>query len=172
MRGALILALFAAPAFADDFSTRIAEYMKLREKAAASVPRLKPTPSAEQIMSREKALGAKIAELRPNPQQGSIFTPKAAADIRALIAAVMKGSEGTAIRQSLARSAPVKLDLIRVNGPYPTGVPLQTTPPTLLRALPPLPRNIQYRVVNHGLVLYDEEANLIVDFLPDAFSTQ
>jgi hypothetical protein len=54
-----------------------------------------------------------------------------------------------------------------VNQPYPSGIPLQTTPPSLLLNLPNLPKGYEYRFVGHNLVLFDVEANLIVDLIPD-----
>jgi hypothetical protein len=62
----------------------------------------------------------------------------------------------------------VKLKELRVNQQYPKGIPLQTTPPSLLLNLPKLPKGLSYRVVDNTLFLLDEEANLIVDFIPNA----
>ena len=69
--------------------------------------------------------------------------------------------------ESLRRSEPVRIPL-RVNDTYPEKLPLQTTPPTLLLNLPKLPEELDYRVVGNNLVLRDVEANLIVDFIPQA----
>ena len=41
-------------------------------------------------------------------------------------------------------------------------------PIALLERLPLLPRPIQYRLVDHALVLWDGDADLIIDVLPDA----
>jgi hypothetical protein len=57
---------------------------------------------------------------------------------------------------------------LKVNRSYPVEVPLQTTPPSLLQNLPKLPPELEYRVVGKALVLRDVNANLIVDFLPNA----
>ena len=61
---------------------------------------------------------------------------------------------------------PVQVD---VNGDYPAGGPVATMRPTLLMALPPLPPELQYRFINMALILWDVQANLIVDFVPDIF---
>jgi len=83
----------------------------------------------------------------------------------------MQGSDKTHVEQSLKRAAePVQKRPLRVNSVYPPGLPLQSTPPTLLLNLPRLPKELDYRVVGHDLVLRDTEANLIIDFLPDAVS--
>ena len=57
---------------------------------------------------------------------------------------------------------------LKVNSRYPPGVPLQSTPPTLLLNLPRLPHELQYRLVGHYLVLYDVAADMIVDFIAGA----
>jgi hypothetical protein len=41
-------------------------------------------------------------------------------------------------------------------------------PFVLLAALPALPTGIYYRLIDHDLLLWDVDANLIVDVLPDA----
>ena len=48
-------------------------------------------------------------------------------------------------------------------------MPLQSTPPSLLLNLPVLPKGIEYRVVDHALLLRDTEANIVVDYIPDVF---
>ena len=54
----------------------------------------------------------------------------------------------------------------RVYDPYPDWA-TQEMPAQLLQALPPTPRDIEYRLIDHDLVLLDIHANLIVDVLPD-----
>jgi hypothetical protein len=57
---------------------------------------------------------------------------------------------------------------LHVNQVYPQGIPLQSTPPTLLLNLPTLPKELEYRIVGRNLVLHDIVPNIIVDFIPDA----
>ena len=60
----------------------------------------------------------------------------------------------------------------RVNQLYPTTYPLATFPPALLPLLPPLPEEVEYRIVRDNLVLRDIEANVILDFIPRAVPWQ
>jgi hypothetical protein len=113
-------------------------------------------------------LAHRIRELRSGGLQGYIFTAEIAAEFRKLIGMAMQGRGETHIRKSLRRAAPVHLENLRVNWRYPKGVPLQSTPPTLLLNLPKLPQDVEYRLVGRSLALRDVEANLIVDFMPDA----
>jgi len=57
---------------------------------------------------------------------------------------------------------------LQVNATYPATEPLQTLPPNLLANLPQLPEDVEYRVVGRDLVLRDVDANIIVDFIPNA----
>jgi hypothetical protein len=47
-------------------------------------------------------------------------------------------------------------------------LPLQSTPPSLLANFPELPKEVEYRIVGHNLILRDVDANLIIDFLTNA----
>ena len=42
-------------------------------------------------------------------------------------------------------------------------------PIVLLWALPALVNTVEYRIVNHDLVLWAIHANLVVDYIPNAF---
>jgi hypothetical protein len=53
-----------------------------------------------------------------------------------------------------------------VNATYPEGNPLPTVPATILQALPTLPPDVEYRIVDRNLILRDVDANIIVDFIP------
>ncbi len=154
-------------ALVKDFEDRIAAYMKLRDKAARDLPRLKPTPNASKISRHERELADRIRQERPSAAQGDIFTPEIGAEFRRLIRATMEGPEGARIKSSLNHAEPVAITL-RVGDAYPHDVPLQSTPPSLLLNLPKLPRDLGYRIVGRALVLRDSRANLVVDFLPAA----
>jgi hypothetical protein len=149
-----------------DFEARVADYVKLRKKVRGDAV-LKPTTSPEVILQRQTELAKKIREGRPDAAQGAIFTPPVAAEFRRLIGLTMQGPEAHRIRKSLRDAEPTRAP-IQVNGQYPSYLPLQSTPPTLLLNLPPLPPELDYRIVGRDLVLRDTEANLIVDILPQA----
>jgi len=51
---------------------------------------------------------------------------------------------------------------------YPETKPLATVPPKLLAKLPRLPEELQYRFFDRHLILLDVDADLIVDYIPDA----
>jgi hypothetical protein len=175
MRGVLLICALAANAWAqpqinphslvlEDFTKRVAEYVKLHKTVEAKLPKLKPTPEPEKIAHHEHELAEDIRHARREAAPGAIFTPDISAEFRRLIGIAMQGSEAARVQESLKHAEPVRFRL-RVNEPYPAGVPQQTTPPSLLLNLPELPPEVGYRVVDHDLVLLDLKANLVVDFM-------
>lgn len=164
---ALLAPVNPEAALLQDFEHRVGEYVKLRKAAAAGLPQLKPTDSPATIADHERELARRIREARPQARQSDIFTPDISVEFRRLIGITMHGQQATHIKESLRNGEPVRLEL-RVNDPYPSAIPLQSTPPTLLLNLPKLPPEVDYRIVGHNLVLRDVGANLIVDFIPAA----
>jgi hypothetical protein len=149
-----------------DFEARVTAYLSLHNKAGAGLSEHKPTNSTEEITSRQGELAAKIRALRPEAKRGDIFTASISAEFRRLIRMSWKGSDARHMKASFEHSEPVRVPL-QINREYPTRVPLQSTPPTLLRNLPILPKELEYRVVGRKLVLRDVTADLIVDFTGD-----
>src|SRR3954454_24642691 len=145
-----------------EFQARAAEYVKVHNKARSGMT--KGNGSAEAISGRERELAGRIRARRSDAKHGSVFTPPISSEFRRLAKISSQGTGGKQIETSLARSEPVQLP-IHVNTAYPTSAPLQSTPPTLLQNLPPLPKELEYRLVGHRLVLRDIEANLIVDYV-------
>jgi len=148
------------------FEKRVSEYLKVHNEARSGLGSAKTTESPEVIQARERELAERIRALRPNAKRGVIFNLPARAEFRRLVGISSQGANGAHIRTSLARSEPVDVP-IRVNSAYPKDVALQSTPSTLLQNLPPLPKEIEYRVVGRKLVLRDIEANLIIDYADD-----
>lgn len=149
-----------------EFNQRLQRYMDLRRKIA-------PPPkssSAEDLLLHRDEIRDKIVAGRLSAKRGDVFTPEISAYFRRKIAVLLSGAHGAKTRASLERAEPVLSIPLNVNGKYPSNVPLQSTPPSLLLTLPPLPKELEYRVVNRVLVLRDKEANLIVDFIPDAIA--
>jgi hypothetical protein len=150
----------------NDFEARVAKYLDLRKKEAGSAPR--PTNSPEKLADTQKDSAAKVKAARQDAKQGDIFTPEIAAYFRHQISATLAGRHGRKIRASLRHADPVPALPLQVNQVYPQGVPLQSAPPTLLLNLPPLPKELEYRIVGRNLVLHDIVPNIVVDFVPDS----
>jgi hypothetical protein len=120
------------------------------------------------LAETQQDLAAKMKALRQDAKQGEIFTPEITAYFRRQISATLAGQDGQKIRSSLRHAEPVPAVAPHVNQVYPPGLPLQSTPPTLLLNLPPLPKELEYRIVGRNLALHDIVPNIIVDYVPDA----
>ena len=149
------------------FEDLVKEYVKLHNKAKAGIPALKPTDSAHIINEHQRQLASKIRAARSEARPGDIFTPQISQLFKHLIGTTMQGPNAAKIRASLRHAEPVSQIPLHVNMVYPQQLPLQSSPPSVLLNLPPLPPELDYRIVWHTLVLRDVGANLIVDFIPD-----
>jgi hypothetical protein len=152
-----------------DFEVRVNHYLDLRKKEAGSSPG--PTNSASKLEQNRDQMAGKVQMVRSEAKQGDIFTPEITTYFRHQISATFSGPNGKKIRSSLHHAEPVDGVPLKVNAPYPQGVPLQSVPPTLLLTLPRLPKELQYRIVGSNLALHDMASNLIVDFIADAIPT-
>jgi hypothetical protein len=150
-----------------DFQKRVDTYMDLHKRLKKEVPRLKETNDPAKIQASQDGLAEEIRAARKDAKAGDIFTPEIRQLFRRLMYPEIKGPDGTETKQAIKDDAPKGVPL-KVNAKYPEGEPLPTVPPNLLAALPKLPEDLEYRIVNKDLILRDVHANLIVDFIPNA----
>jgi hypothetical protein len=148
-----------------DFEARVKKYLDFRGKAAGGAP--KPSDNPATIIQKQRELGDKVRVARAGAKQGELFTPEIAQYFRKQIGASLAGPHGKEIRSSLKHAEPVKMEL-QINQSYPPNVPLQSTPPTLLLNLPALPDGLEFRLLDRELALRDTEANIVVDYVPNA----
>ncbi|HEX7024338.1 MAG TPA: hypothetical protein VF187_05935, partial [Gemmatimonadales bacterium] len=156
-----------ADAFAG-FGKRVEEYVALRNRLAEKMGPLDETKSQAEIAARAATLASLIEQERATARQGDLFSP----DVAALIATLIKEEyrrRPDSVRETRGDAQEELPDFTpRVNMLYPTTYPLATFPPSLLPILPPLPKEVEYRIVERYLVLRDVEANVIVDYMPNA----
>src|SRR5688572_9193885 len=175
----LAVALFVLPAvgqnsftganraLATEFEKRAKEYSALRERLEGALPKLPKKATPEQIEAHKAALLKSVQAARIGAKRGDIFTAHAAVMIRGLLKAEFKGRDRrelrTAVFEAETKGVPVK-----VNAAYPESKELMEMPPSLLLALPQLPKQVRYRFVGTNLLLVDRESNLIIDYMPRA----
>ena len=176
--GALALVPFAAqPAHAQGppdesvvcmFEARVDPYVQLHRRLEALVPAQVITQDPVRLFASRRALAEEIRRARTVATQGEIFTPEIAALFRRILRLTLDNDrmDWSVFLAEDGMQLPIE---VRVNADYPADGPVATMPPTLLEALPPLPRELQYRFVNFDLILWDVHAGLIVDFIPDIF---
>jgi hypothetical protein len=156
------------------FDERVNQYVTLHRFLEGWVLPLRPTQDIAEIQASMRALGQRIQLLRANARQGDLITSDLARIFRRQIsclstddwAAILDGSADD--DEGSVSTGPTPA--LRVNIEWPENVPFGFMPPQLLAALPQLPPELQYRIIGNALVLWDHHANLIVDFLPGAFT--
>ena len=150
------------------FDRRISEYAALHRRAAASLPPLTPSADVKWLMHERANLSFAIIAARPNARQGDVFAPPVANAFRTVIREALTNVDVEAMLGDLYEDCEFPVGYrLEVNGGYPDwaahGMPI-----VLLNALPILPEGIVYRLVDLDLVIWDADADLIVDVLPDA----
>jgi hypothetical protein len=151
------------------FQRSIQAYLKIHNEAESKVPNLKSTDDPQKISDRERALGQMIMTLRAGAKPGEIFAP----EYQPYFIQIVHDDFATRSardRKALVSELPAKVK-VDINTVYPTTLPLATFPAALLRKLPDLPPELEYRIVGRSLILRDVKANLIVDILRDVVPT-
>ena len=121
---------------------------------------------------RERYLAAAIRAARCDAQQGAIFTHDVEAWFRQLVADSIGERDGEAFLAELNQGAVVPRGLHpTVNEPY-SMTQVFRLPAEVRLGLPLLPAELDYRVAARDLLLWDVAAGIVVDFVPDAFTTR
>ncbi len=152
-----------------EFKKRIDAYLKTHNDAEGKVPNLKRTDDPKEISDREQALAEMIMTLRAGAKPGEIFAPEYQPYFIKIVQDDFKG-RSAADRKALINELPKNITM-DINTVYPTTLPLESFPAVLLRKLPDLPPELEYRIVGRSLILRDVKANLIVDILRDVVPT-
>lgn len=175
---AVLLAVTTGSAFAQTTATdpvaafvaSTNEYAAIHRRIERQLPPLAVNSNPETIRRAVETMANAIRVVRADAQQGDFFTPALAFELRRRINTALlehgftsedlRSAEwGDGIDPSTARLA--------VNGTFPWAFGSAMFP-CVINALPPLPAELQYRIVGHTLVLIDLHASLIVDLLPNA----
>ncbi len=153
-----------------DFNAKVGAYNELRKELEKKAPPLKTTNDPAEIVLAEKALAQQIRAARAHAKRGDIFTPATEATFRRFLRPQVTGTKDAADNKAIIKDdAPKTTEVpFKVNGEYPKEAPLSTVPPDVLKTLPPLPENLQYRFVGKHLLLYCTRGNLIVDYMLNA----
>ena len=169
---ALSLQPAAASAPADaaaikQFHAEIAKYVAIRRGLRDELSGPIVNSSAAQLNNVSDSLAAAIRRRRPDAKPGAIFTPAFAEAVKQRI--------GVAVRDANLAAALVEIDdeepIIRQPSIYlrfPDAAQMATMPPSLLAALPELPKELEYRIIGSYLVLRDIDAALVIDYIPAA----
>ena len=158
------------------FEERVIQYVTLHRLLEGPLPQLWVTRDMAHLQMSVRGLALRIRTARANARQGDLLRPDVARMFRHRIATCLPAAEWAAILADNAAEAedeegmPAAPPALQVNMMWPEEVPFGFVPPQMLAALPRLPVELQYRTIGTALVLWDHHANLIVDFMPDAFA--
>lgn len=150
-----------------DFKDRLAKYEAVSSKHRGDVFPPGQETEAEEIHKRQKELARRIVAALPGWQQGNIFAPEIAALVKRRLAEAMTGTDGANNRAAIFDDAPPAQKVV-VMTEYPTGAPVATVPSEILKLMPVLPKELEYRFVGRDLILFDVSAYLMVDVIPQA----
>jgi hypothetical protein len=151
------------------FRERVDAYAALHRRLETPLPTLTQARDMRRNFVVRQLLASAIRRARGQVRQGNIFAPDAAIALRAIISEALSGRDVESFLAELNEEHPQMHDVRAViNGPLPRGS-THEVPVVLLQVLPELPEDVEYRIVNHDLVLWDIHADLVVDYLPNAF---
>jgi hypothetical protein len=153
------------------FEQRISDYVALHRRVERSLPPLQVSHDMDTVWAAVAALAKRIQLARIGARQGDFFTPEVARVFRARIAACLAPEEVELVLKEGDEDDPTTVPPLAANSPWPAGAPFNFVPPALIAALPPLPPELQYRIIGRSVVLWDHHANLIVDYLAAAVTT-
>ena len=152
-----------------DFVKRVNDYDALRKKLESTLPPLPKQTNPTEVDAHERTMAELIRKARANAKQGDLFTPAMQAVVRKLLQPIFHGPGGQHIRNEILDNEYKGSVALQVNGRYPDRVPLSTVPPQVLKSLPKLPEDLEYRFIQLNLILLDPKAHIIVDYIPRSF---
>jgi hypothetical protein len=155
------------------FRQSVNDYAALHRRLEKGVTPLAMSSDVQEIRQATDALAEAIQSARATAREGDIFSADVGEVLRVRLARTL-ADRGFHARDVVAASnveAPRDAELPAVNGRFPwsRGAAMW---PCILNALPPLPIELQYRIVDHDLVLVDIDANLVVDILRGALQVK
>jgi hypothetical protein len=149
------------------FDTAVQRYVVLHRHLARSLAI--PSFHDDDDLFHTEGLRAAIVAARPQAGAGMFFTTEVTILLRERIDAAFASHPGAATA-AIVRGGYEPLPGEpgpQVNEPFPPVVASVRWMP-LVRALPPLPRELDFALWGRDLVLVDVAANLVLDILPEA----
>ena len=156
-----------AEAALKQFNQAIADYMALRNRLRSEVAGPVKNSTSTQVTDASDALAAGIQRARAKAQRGAIFTPAISAVIKKRIADAIRTEN---LEPVLADIDDEKTQTLKpkVHLRLPVSAQMATMPASLLKVLPNLPKELEYRIIGPDLIIRDVDASLILDYIPAA----
>jgi hypothetical protein len=148
----------------------VTEYVALHRRLEARLPALETSTDPERFISHRNKLVAAIKNARPMAGEGHFFDSSVAPVFRMMIDDAFYGLDAEGLLIDLFEEHPKTWGYrVYVYDAYP-GWATREMPGFVLRSLPVLPDELEYRFVDHDLAIVDADANLVLDVLRDAIA--
>lgn len=149
------------------FDTAIKDYMALRQRLRNEINGPVADSTATQLNQASDRLAAGIQRARAGAKAGNMFrVPITGVVKRRVNEVIQRDNLGPVLNNIDDEEVTVKTPTVHLR--FPAASQMATMPPSLLAALPPLPKELEYRIVGTYLVLRDVDAALILDYIPAA----
>jgi hypothetical protein len=146
------------------FDAEIAKYMRLRQKLRSEVQGPVKNSSASQVNNASDALAAAIERSRQGAHVGTIFSEPIATVIKRRIADAVRTENLVPVLADIDDEGKSSITP-KVHLRLPVSAQMATMPASLLKVLPALPKEVEYRILGRYLVLRDVDASLILDYI-------
>lgn len=149
------------------FQAALADYMLVRERLRSEIRGPVAFSTAVELNQASDALAGAIQRARSGARPGSIFVGPVATMLKRRVDEVVRRDRlGPVLANIDDEETTPKTPSVHLR--FPAASQMATMPPALLAALPPLPKELEYRIVGTFLVLRDIDAALILDYIPAA----
>ncbi len=149
------------------FDAAIADYMKLRQRLRNEITGPVPNSTPVALTQASDALAAAIQRARSGAKVGNIFLVPVSEAVKHRVDDVIRRDNLGPVLANIDDDVPtVKTPAIHLR--FPAASQMATMPPSLLAALPQLPKELEYRIIGEYLILRDVDAALILDYIPAA----
>lgn len=149
------------------FSAAIRDYMALRQRLRNEITGPIADSTAVELNQASDRLAAGIQRARAGARPGNIFrVPITGLVKRRVEQVIQRDNLGPVLANIDDEQVTVKTPTVHLR--FPAASQMATMPPSLLATLPPLPKELEYRIVGSYLVLRDVDAALILDYIPAA----
>jgi hypothetical protein len=152
-----------------DFLKRVDAYLALHRKLEDTLPKLSKQTTPQEIDTHQRALAKLVQEARKNAKPGDLLTPAMQRRVRTLLRPIFSGPQGLQIKNEILDKEYKGDVTLAVNSRYPDEVPISTVPPQVLKGLPKLPEELEFRFIQNSMIIFDSHAHIIVDFMYRAF---
>ena len=147
------------------YASRLTAYAALHRDVERPLPRLEAFTDPAEGLAAAVTLREALIAARPAAREGELFGSAAPSLRREVRLALRRaGVEAADLLAEMQADTEEGARPAVVNAPFPWAAG-NLMPPCVIAALPPLPPELEYRLIGPDLVLIDIDASLVIDIL-------